>query len=78
MSNKIQAKPLLARNTLTSEFTLLSNPHNSFSAYDEQLENNLRVILARYPHLSRQKVRDLLEELDNNCQLALQILDEEE
>ena len=77
MSNKIQAKPLLARNTLTSEYALLSNPHSSFSAYEEQLESNLRVLLARHPHLSRQKVRDLLEELDNNCQLALQILDEE-
>jgi hypothetical protein len=78
MSNKIQAKPLFARNTLTSEYALLSNPHNSFSAYEEQLDNNLRVLLAKYPHLSRQKVRDLLEELDNNCQLAMQILDEEQ
>jgi hypothetical protein len=34
--------------------------------------------MRRYPQLNRQKVRDLLEELDNNCELAMQILDEEE
>jgi type I site-specific restriction-modification system R (restriction) subunit len=34
--------------------------------------------MLKYPHLSEQKVKDLLEELDNNCQLAMQILDEEE
>ena len=34
--------------------------------------------MLKYPHLSSQKVRDLLEELDNNSQLALQILEEEE
>lgn len=34
--------------------------------------------MLKYPHLNNQKVRDLLEELDNNSQLALQILEEEE
>lgn len=34
--------------------------------------------MLKYPHLNNQKVRNLLEELDNNSQLALQILEEEE
>lgn len=34
--------------------------------------------MQKYAHLNRQKVSDLLEELDNNCDLAIQILDEEE
>lgn len=34
--------------------------------------------MVKYPLLNVRKVRDLLEELDNNSQLALQILEEEE
>lgn len=38
----------------------------------------MQTLMMKYPHLSEQKVKDLLEELDNDCQLAMQILDEEE
>ena len=35
-------------------------------------------ILKQFPHLDKAKVRDLLEELDNNRQLAVQMIEEEE
>jgi DNA gyrase/topoisomerase IV subunit A len=71
-------KPLLARNLKVGDHHLLSHPARTFSAYEQQLEDNLRLILRKYAHLDRQKVSDLLEELDNNCQLAMQILEEEQ
>lgn len=42
------------------------------------MEGNLRIILKRYPHLDKTKVRNLLEELENNLDLAIKILEEEE
>lgn len=76
MSNKAQTKCLLARNAYTSEHALPANTTLTFAHFDSQLEMNLRALMQKYPHLSQQKVRDLLEELDNNCQLVMQILDE--
>jgi hypothetical protein len=78
MSNKAQTKCLLARNAYAGELLLPSNAALTFGHHDQLLEVNLRTVMQKYPHLSEQKVRDLLEELDNNCQLAVQILDEEE
>lgn len=78
MSSKSTLKPLLARNPKVSEHLLLSSNARPFSAYQEDLEANLRSILRKYPHLDRKKVADLLEELDNNRELAMQILDTEE
>lgn len=57
---------------------MLSNEERTFTAYESELESNLKFILRKYSHLDRSKVRDLLEELDNNRDLAVQILDEEE
>ncbi len=78
MSSKSTIKPLFARNLKVSEHLLLSSPNRTFSAYQEDLDANLRIILRKYPHLDRKKVCDLLEELDNNRDLAVQILDAEE
>jgi hypothetical protein len=78
MSSKSTLKPLFARNHKVSEHLLLSSNTRPFSAYQEDLEANLRSILRNYPHLDRKKVADLLEELDNNRELAMQILDTEE
>ena len=57
---------------------MLSNEERTFTAYESELESNLKFILRKYSHLDRSKVRDLLEELDNSRDLAVQILDEEE
>jgi hypothetical protein len=57
---------------------MVSNEAATFTAYEQELENNLKIILKKYAHLDRKKVRDLLEELDNNRELAIQILDQEE
>lgn len=61
-----------------SEHIMLSNEERTFTAYESELESNLKFILRKYSHLDRSKVRDLLEELDNSRDLAVQILDEEE
>lgn len=61
MSNKVQIRPLLARNTQTSESSLFLNCGMSFNHYETELDANLIVIMNKYPHLNRQKVRDLLE-----------------
>lgn len=78
MSNKA-TKCLLARSPLTSDL-LLTATHSPFTYahHTRLLDDNLQTLMMKYPHLSEQKVKDLLEELDNNCQLAMQILDEEE
>lgn len=78
MSNKAQTKCLLARTPYSTEHQLPVNCALTFGHHEQQLELNLRALMQKYPHLSEQKVRDLLEELDNNLQLAMQILDEEE
>lgn len=78
MSNKAQTKCLLARNPHAADLLLPHTSSLTLSHHQLLTDNNLRTLMQKYPHLSEQKVRDLLEELDNNCQLAMQILDEEE
>lgn len=66
MSSKMQAQPLLRKHYLSNEHTLiLSNPHG-YSNYDNELEGNLKTIINKYPDLDQNKVRNLLEELENN------------
>jgi hypothetical protein len=77
MSSKLQVKALLAKNHLSSEHSIISNNHQNYSSYDYELETNLRIILKRFNNLDKSKVRNLLEELDNNLDLAINILQEE-
>lgn len=77
MSNKA-TKCLLARSPLTSDLLLTAHSPLTYAHHTGLLDDNLHALMMKYPHLSKQKVKDLLEELDNNCQLAMQILDEEE
>lgn len=78
MSSKAQVKPLLGRSLRVTDHHLPSHSSRDFTSYENDLENNLRIILRKYSHLDRKKVSDLLEELDNNRELAMQILEEEE
>lgn len=75
MSTKSQIKPLLSRNTKVAEYIMVTNNASTFTAYEKALETNLNIILHKFPNLDKKKVRDLLEELDNNRELAIQILD---
>lgn len=77
MTSGADTKPLLARNLKVTEHQLLSNSP-TFSSYEVDLDRNISVILLKYAHLDRKKVSDLLEELDNNRELALKILEEED
>lgn len=76
MSSKIELKPLLSKHHLTSEHTIIN--HHGHSSYEQEIETNLRVILRRHSYLDKSKVRNLLEELENNLDLAFNILQEEE
>jgi hypothetical protein len=78
MTSKVEAKRLLSKHQLSSEHTIISSNSLSYSAYDQELEGNVKIILKRYPLLDKLKIRNLLEELDNNTNLAIQILQEEE
>lgn len=78
MSSKLQSKPLLSKHHLSNEHTLILTNNSNYNCYDQELEGNLRTILKRYPHLDKLKVRNLLEELENNLELAIKILEEEE
>ena len=42
------------------------------------MQENLCSIMRQFPHLDKQKVTDLLEELGNNCELAIQMIEQEE
>jgi hypothetical protein len=75
MSSKLQVKTLLAKHHLTSEHSLIANTGQTYTPYEQELETNLRIILKRFQNLDRSKVRSLLEELDNNLDLAIQILE---
>lgn len=63
MSSKIELKPLLRKHHLVSEHTIIANHHHNYRTYEDEIEDNLRIILKRYPHLDHTKVRNLLEEL---------------
>lgn len=78
MSSKIELKPLLSKHHLSSEHTIIANNYQNYRSYEDEIEDNLRMILKRYPHLDHHKVRNLLEELENNKELAIKILEEEE
>lgn len=71
MSGKLQVKPLLAKHHLTSEHSLIANIGQNYNLYEQDLETNLRIILNRFHNLDRLKVCSLLEELDNNLELAI-------
>jgi len=43
----------------------------TFGYYERQLEENIKFIMAKYPSHDKQKVRNLLEEIDNNKELAI-------
>lgn len=77
MSGKLETKRLLARDMYTNEHNVFANSSLTFSAYDGQLDQNLRIILIKFPTHDRKKVRDLLEELDNRIELVIDILNEE-
>ena len=80
MSSKLQNnnKTLLGKHHLSNEHALIMTNHTSYNCYEQEIEANLKTILRRYNHLDKMKVRNLLEELENNLELAMQILEEEE
>jgi hypothetical protein len=78
MSAKTGLKPLLSKHHLSHEHTVILNNQLNCNSYEQELESNLWIILKRYTHLDRTKVRNLLEELENNLDLAIKILEEEE
>ena len=75
MSGKLHLQTLLAKNCNTLQHSLITNNGHNFNNYEQQLEANLRTILKRFHNLDKLKVRNLLEELDNNLELAVQILE---
>lgn len=78
MSSKIQGKTLLGKHHLSNDHALIMINNANYNSYEQEIEANLRIILKRYSHLDKLKVRNLLEELENNLELAMQILEEEE
>ena len=74
MSSRLQVKSLLAKSHLSTEHSIITKNNYNYSSYDSELEANLRVILKRFQNLDKLKVRNLLEELDNNLDLAINIL----
>ena len=63
MSSKRQVKPLLSKHHLPSEHPVIANHPHTYHSYEQDIEANLRIILKRYSHLDKNKVRNLLEEL---------------
>jgi hypothetical protein len=74
MSSRLQVKSLLAKSHLSTKHSIITKNNYNYSSYDSELEANLRVILKRFQNLDKLKVRNLLEELDNNLDLAINIL----
>lgn len=62
----LKTKKLLAKNHFTTELNLVSSTSFTYNNYEQSLEANLKMILSKYPALDIKKVKDLLEELDNN------------
>lgn len=63
MSSRLQVKPLLSKHHLPSEHLIIANNQHNYNSYEQEIEANLRIILKRYSHLDKNKVRNLLEEL---------------
>jgi len=65
----------MSKNPNVTTHNILSNASSTFNEYENELESNMRIILKRFDYLEKAKVRELLEELDNNRELAINILD---
>jgi hypothetical protein len=79
MSGKLETKQLLSKHDLsTGGQLLLFNQESTYGFYERQLEDNIHEILRKFPSLDKEKVRTLLEEIDNNCDVAIQLLKAEE
>lgn len=68
----------MSKNPNVTTHNILLNPSSTFTEYESELESNMKIILKRFDYLEKAKVRELLEELDNNRELVIKILDEEE
>jgi len=75
MSSRLQVKPLFAKSAISTEHSIITKNNQTYNSYEQELETNLRTILNRYHDLDKTKVRNLLEELDNNLDLAMKILE---
>jgi len=62
----IKTKTLLAKNLFLNEQNLVSNQSHTYNKYEQSLEANVKTIMIKYPSLDKKKIKDLLEELDNN------------
>jgi DNA-binding transcriptional MerR regulator len=78
MSTKVDNKHILGKSVFsTREHTLIDSQSLTYRSYESQIDHNIKIILHKYQHLDIKKVRQLLEELDNQLELAIEILEEE-
>lgn len=77
-STKLNPKPILPKSSLSTRDHSFIDPHTStYKSYECQLDNNIKTIMRKYNNLDSKKVKELLEELDNRLELAMEILEEE-
>lgn len=79
MSTKVERSYRLSSDSLAVQDTLkmklpLSGSLSYFQQHVRQLERNTETLRALFPHIAREPMRLLLEELDNNVEMATKIL----
>jgi hypothetical protein len=78
MSAKVNNKLILGKSVFsTREHTFFDSQFLTYKSYENQIDHNIKIILHKYQHLDIKKVRQLLEELDNQLELVIEILEEE-
>ena len=79
MSSQMKTKQLFSKDLFsTSESLLIHNDCSTFGSYERELQSNINFILIKYPAHDKKKIRNLLEEIDNNKEIVLEILQFEE
>lgn len=77
MSTKLENKKLLSKNVVSSKDYSLAESNFSFSSYQSELDGNIKALMKKFPLTDYKKVKSLLEELDNNLEIAVEIMAEE-
>lgn len=70
MSTKTESLNGQLKNPFASSQYAYAGFNNSFGQYKNSYQDNLQLLKRRFPYEDGNKIKDLLEELDNNLEMV--------
>lgn len=77
MSTKTEKLSGQLKNPFSTNLNTYSALSNSYQNYSLGVESNVQALRRRFPQQSGKKLRELLEEMEGNLEMAIGVLEEE-